>query len=299
MVSHDRSTDGPAGRSLPGHIAAALDRAGAATDSAGRPWDGRDLSGPGNPLHGFEGDDGSADPAYESAIAALLSGSGAEEDVHIALASARVFVPVVASLVDGGTGAHGEVEDKEADMALVTITAPDGRSALPAFTTVERLRTWHPEARPVAVYAARAALSAVAEGAQLLVLDPGAEVTFVLRRPAVWALARQEQWVPSYGDARHLQILRRLADAEPGVAGISAGPGSGVASRSADGRIIAGGGPGPELRLEITFTAGTAETAARESAARIQTALAGEQSFAESVDSLEISLKVAPDRPSA
>ena len=49
------------------------------------------------------------------------------------------------------------------------------------------------DARPVAVYAARAALSAVAEGAELMVLDPGSEVTFVVRRPGLWALAQQGQ----------------------------------------------------------------------------------------------------------
>ena len=76
-------------------------------------------------------------------------------------------------------------------MALVTLKAPDGRTAMPVFTSAAALTAWHPEARPVAVYAARAALSAVAEGAELLVLDPGSEFTFVVRRPAVWALAQQ------------------------------------------------------------------------------------------------------------
>lgn len=78
------------------------------------------------------------------------------------------------------------------------------------------------------------------------------------------------------------------------MVGISAGPGAGVASRSADGRVLAGGGPGPELRLEISFRAGTAEADARAAAARIQSALGADAAFAEAVDSLEISLKAAP-----
>ena len=43
-------------------------------------------------------------------------------------------------------------------MALVTLKAPDGRLAMPVFTSAAALAAWHPEARPVAVYAARAAL---------------------------------------------------------------------------------------------------------------------------------------------
>ena len=46
-------------------------------------------------------------------------------------------------------------------MALVMLKAADGRTAMPAFTSAEALASWHPDARPVAVYAARAALSAV------------------------------------------------------------------------------------------------------------------------------------------
>ncbi|XQN48871.1 SseB family protein, partial [Glutamicibacter creatinolyticus] len=47
-------------RHLPGHIAAALAQAGSKSDSAGQSWEGRDLSGDGNPLHNFDKDDGLA-----------------------------------------------------------------------------------------------------------------------------------------------------------------------------------------------------------------------------------------------
>ena len=53
------------GKELPGHIVALLQRQnrdgeGRAADSAGITWQGRDLSGEGNPLHTFDGDDGLA-----------------------------------------------------------------------------------------------------------------------------------------------------------------------------------------------------------------------------------------------
>ncbi len=197
-------------RHLPGHIAAALAGAGGATDSAGQPWAGRSLSGDAAKIHNFEDDDGTADAGYLAAVADLAAGTGDEAAVVAALATARVFVPIVAQLAEEGEAVtrpqgnkpHGDElhSDKQADMALVTLKAPDGRTAMPVFTSAASLQAWHKEARPVAVYAARAALSAVAEGAELLVLDPGSELTFVVRRPAVWALAQQQPWTPSYAD---------------------------------------------------------------------------------------------------
>jgi hypothetical protein len=279
-------------RHLPGHIAAALKRAGGPADSAGREWAGRDLSGEGNPLHRFDADDGASDPGLAEALAALLEGRGDEAGVHRALATARVFVAVVASLAEGGLGEHGFAEDKEADMALVTIAAPDGRKALPVFTSVARLEAWHREARPVAVFAPRAALSAVAEGAELLVLDPGAELTFVLRRPAVWALAQQREWTPSYTDASLVADVEAAAAGLPHVRGVEISPGTGVASRDASGRVVGGGGHGPELRLTLALAPGLPPEAVRETVSELNGRLAGSARFAEAVDSIE--LKVRP-----
>ncbi|MGO1516914.1 MAG: SseB family protein [Arthrobacter sp.] len=289
-------TDQPIGRHLPGHIEAALLRAGEATDSAGQSWAGRDLSGGGNPLHHFDDDDGTADPSYLEAITALKAGSGTEQMVHEALAHARVFVPVVATLAEGGLGDHGFTEDKEADMALVTITAPDGRPALPVFSSVDRLQAWHGQARPVAVYAPRAALSAVAEKAQLLVIDPAAEATFVLRRPAMWALAQQQEWTPSYADETLLPLLQAAADADPAILGITAAPGRGVASRTADGTVMAGGGPGPELRVEVSLRSGMARDDVTDTVERLQRTLGADPEFGARVDSLELGLQGPPAR---
>ncbi|WP_309080160.1 SseB family protein [Zhihengliuella sp.] len=293
MTDTSPGSDGGAQRHLPGHIAAALARAGERTDSAGQPWEGRDLSGEGNPLHNFDDDDGLTDAGYAAALADLVAGRGSEEAVIASLATARVFVPVVASLAEGGIGEHGFAEDKEADMALVTIKAPDGRSALPVFTSVAALQAWHPEARPVAVFAPRAALSAVQEEAQLLVVDPGADVTFVVRRPALWSLAQQRTWTPSYRDEGLVELVQRVATADEAVQVLALSPGGGVASRSRSGDVLAGGGAGPELRLTVTFRPGVPPEAAREVAGRLQQQLSATREFAEAVDSLEIRLASA------
>ncbi|WP_454698093.1 SseB family protein [Arthrobacter humicola] len=288
----------PAPRQLPGHIAAALAGSGGATDSAGQPWAGRSLAGEDAKIHNFEDDDGTADAGYLAAVDALRSAAGSEAAVVASLATARVFVPIVAQLAeesDHGTHDHTLHGDKQADMALVTLKAPDGRTALPVFTSAAALEAWHPQARPVAVYAARAALSAVAEGAELLVLDPGSEYTFVVRRPAVWALAQQQEWLPSYADP---ELARAMADATAGyppVRRVELEPGGGVASSTAGGAVVPGGGPGPELRVVLYLADGLDAAGVQAVVAGLNTEWSRNAVFAERVDSIEVKLQRAAE----
>ncbi|MDZ4092891.1 MAG: SseB family protein [Arthrobacter sp.] len=290
----EHAADLPAtSRPLPGHIAAALAGAGGAADSAGQPWAGRSLSGDDARIHNFEDDDGAADAGYLRALAARAAGDGDEAAVVAALATARVFVPILATLAEEGEGAHGLHADKQADMALVTLKAPDGRTAMPVFTSAAALAAWHPEARPVAVYAARAALSAVAEGAELLVLDPGSQVTFVVRRPAVWALAQQRDWTPSYADPELARSLGEAAVGFPAVRRVEIHPGGGVASRAADGTPLPGGGPGPELRVLLYLEDGLDAAGVQSIVSGLNSAWARNEVFAERVDSIEVKLQRA------
>ena len=288
------TADGPApSRPLPGHIAAALAGAGGATDSAGRPWAGRSLAGDDATIHNFEDDDGAADAGYVAALSALAAGDGDEAAVVASLATARVFVPILATLAEEGEGAGGLHSDKQADMALVTLKAPDGRTAMPVFTSAASLTAWHPEARPVAVYAARAALSAVAEGAELLVLDPGSPVTFVVRRPAVWALAQQLDWTPSYADPELARHLGESVAGFPAVRRVEIHPGAGVAAVAADGRQLPGGGSGPELRVVLYLEDGLDAAGVQSIVSGLNSAWARNEIFAERVDSIEVKLQRA------
>src|SRR5690625_1523142 len=259
---------------LPGHIQAAIDRNlarqnrdafGHPTDSAGQTWRGRDLGGTGingssNPLHAFDTDDGLEDEAWTKVSQDLLDGNADEKDVFEVLQNIRVFAAVVPTVaettLETRTDRHGKkftVEsDKEADVSLVSLKAADGRGALPVFTSIPKLTAWHKDARPVAVWMPRACLSAVDEGNELVVIDPGAQVTYVVRRPEVYALAQQKSWTPSYEDVQIAQELSDLTDLIPGLAQLAMAPGRGVATQTADGRDIAGGGAGPELALVAT-----------------------------------------------
>ena len=283
----------PPPRQLPGHIAAALAGAGGATDSAGQPWAGRSLAGDDARIHNFENDDGTASGAYLAAIAALRKGSGDEAGVVASLATARVFIPIVAQLAEEAEGQDGLQADKQADMALVTLKAPDGRTAMPAFTSAAALSAWHPDARPVAVYAARAALSAVSEGAELLVLDPGSDFTFVVRRPAVWALAQQRQWTPSYRDQELAEEMGRAAAGFPAVRNIELVPGRGVAARAADGTVVAGGGAGPELQVVLYLQDGLDAEGVQELVSGLQAQWSRNVLFGERVDSIDVKLRRA------
>ena len=159
------------------------------------------------PTSAFSGDDGSADPGLSAALTEHAAG-GPVAPVVAALAGIRVLVPVLAEaeateavVIDG----HEHTVDRQASAGIVALQAPDGRTALPVFSSVASMAAWRADARPVPSEIARAALSAVDEGWELLVLDPGGPVTVLIPRPAVWALAQQTTWVPAVtgvGDQR-------------------------------------------------------------------------------------------------
>ncbi|GAB3846072.1 SseB family protein [Nesterenkonia populi] len=284
-------------KELPAHIANLLDRQhrsadGRPADSAGIPWQHRDLSGEGNPLHTFDGDDGLAAPAVAQARSALIDGVADEAEFVNALAGQRLFAPVIAA-------GHGDAEhgDKEADISLVTLTASDGRSAMPIFTSVEALTAWHPQARPVAAETERVFLAALAEGAELVVLDPGAagpeadsapELTFVIRRPAVEALAQGTAWTPAYQDQELAAALHELVETAPGVAQLVIQPGPGTITRTPSGRTVLGGGTGPELRIGVVMDEGTDDVARRLALAAVSSGLEEVPLLRRRADSAEV-----------
>lgn len=277
-------------RDLPAHIAAQLRSAGRPTDTGGQPWKGRNLGEGTSQTHQYYGDDGLTDPAVERALAAFTAGNADEVAVVDALRNARVFAPVVAQLSQAHISAEGLVSDKESDMALVSLQAPDGRKALPVFTCVDYLTRWHRQARPVAASMRKTALSAVEDNNQLVVVNPGQEPTFVMRRPAVWALAQNQPWVPSYRSGEVLAELKHLAEPIGQIIDVHTGAGAGVGSRTGDGRILIGGGSGPELEITLELVPGMNQSQLDETLAIFQRALAASIVISQSVDSVQLKL---------
>jgi SseB protein N-terminal domain len=152
------------------------------------------------PTSQFAGDDGAVDPELAALLDGYRGGRVPVRDVVARLAATRVLVPVLAELGAAETVAHDGAQlhvDKEASAGVVALEAPDGRRALPVFTSVDSMRAWRADARPVPVEATRAALSAVNEDWSLLVVDPAGPVTVLVPRPAVWALAQGKPWRPA------------------------------------------------------------------------------------------------------
>ena len=141
------------------------------------------------PDPGFADDDGSADPAVASRLAAWAAGRVSRAEVIAALQYSRVLVPVMAVLGEVEYDEDGLAHDKTSDMATVLITGRDGRTALLAFTGTESLAAWNPDARPVAVELSKAAASAVQDGAAALVVDLAGPVPFPVEDGDLTALA--------------------------------------------------------------------------------------------------------------
>jgi hypothetical protein len=145
------------------------------------------------PDPGFAGDTGGADPVLRAALEAYAGRGGGQAEVLQALSasggSTRLLVPVVAVLGDVERDAEGRAHDKTSDMATALLTGRDGRRALLAFTSLETLAAWRPDARPVPVSATLAARSALQEGAAALVIDVAGPTMYAVEGDLLDALA--------------------------------------------------------------------------------------------------------------
>lgn len=130
-------------------------------------------------------DDGSAAPEVAAALSAYSTGAGGPADVIAALSAGRLLVPVVAVLDE----ADEDGSDKASHMATVLTTGKDGRRGLLAFTSTESMRVWNASARPVPVPTRSAAESALADGADALVVDIAGPVMFSVDTAELRALS--------------------------------------------------------------------------------------------------------------
>jgi hypothetical protein len=208
------------------------------------------------------GDTGAADPAISRALDAWQRGACSEHAALLALSRARLLVPVVAMLtsVDEQTGA-----DKESEMALPTLIGRDGRAAIIAFTGVESLARWRPDARPVLTPAARVWQAARAE-AEAVVIDVAGPVPFVVEGARLAALAAGDQPPPAHLDPDVRAAIEAVVAAEPAIVSASLAPG------------------GPEADLAVTLclteAPGLAEAARRTDPAAAEAARRAAQAIA-------------------
>lgn len=247
------------------------------SDSAGRAWEGREFDE--NP---FGGDDGSAPPALLGALAAFRAGEVGAEAVVDAVRGVRLLIPLVAERGEEGTSEAGLAVDKTQELSIVTVAAPDGRRVLPVFSSVMAMQAWNPAARPVPAAGPRAALAAASEETELLVLDPTSETEFVFRRPAVWALAQGQSWLPSDRDPVVAGAFRASVGSELGVLDVellAGDPGCRLA--------------GEELVVRLTLASGLTAEELNAILSRLAQRWAADDAIAARVDSLRVQLATA------
>jgi SseB protein N-terminal domain len=237
----------------------------------------------------FRGDHGAADPRVAAALAAWQSGQGSEQAALTALAATRLLVPVIAVLPDPAAGRPAPADhdedrgkdqdhhpgrnkdrDKNSEMVMPTLIGQDGRPAVLAFTGLDALARWRPDARPVPAEADRVWRAAVAGGCAV-VIDVAGPVPLAIEGARLAALAAGQPVPPPHDDpdvqAQVGAALTEAASAQvapagavPVIAGFSLAPGR------ADGTDLA-------VRLHVAGPGW--EAAANRAAAAIAARLAG------------------------
>lgn len=266
--------------------------AGGDADSAGFPWAGRDFD---HHETAFADDDGSAPEALVAAVAAVRRAAvgyaeatvdppalaDAHADAILALSRSRLLVPLLAEAGDIGLTPEGRTVEKTQELSIVTVPAPDGRSAMPVFTSVDRMRRWNPEARPIPVPGPQAALAAAQEGTDLIIVDPGSpEWEFGVRRTQLEAMALGLRAVPAWADSTVTASFVRSLAGEPRAIAIE------LVAGDPQARLLE-----PETVVTLTLRPGLDRESLNQVLANLQRSWAADETIAQRVDSLRVVIR--------
>ena len=138
---------------------------------------------------------------------------------------------------------------------------------------------WDASARPIPVDGRRAALSAAGEQTELIVIDPGSPTEFVVRRPAVWAIAQEQAWEPSPLSSEVYLALQASVAVELAVLDLEVAPGDPTARLR-----------GPELVVRLHLIDGLSKDELDAVLQRLARRWAADDRIAVLVDSLKVSL---------
>ena len=244
------------------------------SDSAGVPWEGRELE-----ENRFAGDDGSAPKEFLTAISGFRSGDLGQAEVVDALRVSRLLVPLLAKLGESEIGANGLKVDKSAELSIVTVKAPDDQDALVVFSSVAAMQRWNPSARPVPTDAVRVCLAAASQLSTRVVIDPGSETEFVIRRPAIARMAQSLAWQPAELNTSVREVIERSVTSESQVVDFEL--------RSADPEEKLAGA---ELEVSLKLVNGISPADVRQLLERVSKYWAESDEFAMAVDSVSIKL---------
>ena len=167
----------------------------------------------------FAGDDGTADAALAAVMHAWWTGQATGYDVVDVLVDCRLMVPVVAVVDEVAETEAGLTHDKSSHMATVTLVQPDGRRGLLAFTSMESLAAWDPQARGIPAGSRRVAEAAKQESADAVLIDVAGPVLYALTEPALTAVAEGRSWSRPHLDP---EIHAAIDTVAAGVGGLAA-----------------------------------------------------------------------------
>jgi SseB protein N-terminal domain len=217
-------------------------------------------------------DHGGPDPRAAAALSAFAAGQGSEHAVLCALAGARLLVPVVAVLAEaapagggdqacedpaGAEPARGDAagpggrlrREKVSEMALPTLAGADGRRAVLAFTCLQSLTGWRPDARPVPV-TARQVWQAGSGEADAVVIDVAGPVPFEVDGARLAALAEGRPPPQPHEDPDVRALAGAALAGEPLIAGFALLPGRGGSDLTIELALAGAADPGLQRAQE-------------------------------------------------
>ncbi|WP_285731061.1 SseB family protein [Nocardiopsis sp. ATB16-24] len=165
----------------------------------------------------FRDDDGSVDPEVEARLREHASGRGGDRRVLEALSRSRVLIPVVAVATETEEGVGGLTKDKNSEVAVPIMTGRDGRRGMLAFTSVDAVRRWRPDARPVPFTTKDACQAAVEEEADALVIDVAGPVPYTVQGRFLTMLAETGTVPEPKDDPQVLALVYRVTHTEFGI----------------------------------------------------------------------------------
>lgn len=289
------SGDAPRTTGVPGSLVP-----GGAVDSGGYPWAGRTFE-----HHGaeFADDDGCTPQEWADAVrrlraavqearAAVEARTAVEQgpalqhlaEVHAdaleILSCQRLLVPLVTEAGDLGVTPEGRTVEKTQELSMVTVAAPDGRRAMPVFSSVEAMHRWNDGARPIPQPAPQVAVAAAGEHTDIVMIDAGSpELEFGVRRTALESVALGVRLLPSWADPEVIEAFRVSFADESRVHEVQLTPGD------PEARLVA-----PETDVLLKLEPGLGRDDLQSILARAQQRWAASEPIAHRVDSMRVRL---------